>query len=124
MGRRQAPVLITDAAVSFEQEFAARRRRYSLIMAMRIPCLVLAGFFGLAFGWTWVAVALIVASVPLPWIAVLIANDAPPRTAEKPARFRDDRGPRPLEVSHHEVIEATEVLGAPADDERDLHRAA
>ncbi|WP_018331608.1 DUF3099 domain-containing protein [Actinomycetospora chiangmaiensis] len=122
MGRRQSPVLITDAAVSFEQEFAARRRRYSWIMAMRIPCLVLAGFFGIAFGWTWVAVALIVASVPLPWIAVLIANDAPPRKAEKPARLRVDH--RQLDTAHHEVIEPTEVLGARADDAPDLHRAA
>jgi hypothetical protein len=122
VGRRQAPVLITDAAVSFEQEFAARRRRYSWIMAMRIPCLVLAGVFGIAFGWTWVAVALIVASVPLPWIAVLIANDAPPRRAEKPARFRADHRQRQLEASTHEVIEPTEILGAPTDDE--VHRVA
>ncbi|WP_433799018.1 DUF3099 domain-containing protein [Actinomycetospora sp. CA-084318] len=117
MGRRQAPVLITDAAVSFEQEFAARRRRYSLIMAMRIPCLVLAGVLGIAFGWTWVAVALIVASVPLPWVAVLVANDAPPRRAEKPARFHADHRQHQLEASTHEVIEPTEVLGAPVDDE-------
>ncbi|GAA4826147.1 DUF3099 domain-containing protein [Actinomycetospora corticicola] len=122
MGCRQAPLLITDAAVSFEQEFAARRRRYSWIMAMRIPCLVLAGVFGIAFGWTWVAVALIVASVPLPWIAVLIANDAPPRRAEQPARFRADHREHQLEVSTHEVIEPTEIVGAPVDDE--YHRAA
>jgi len=116
--RHETPVLITQAAVSFEEEFAARRRRYSLIMAMRIPCLVLAGVFGIAFGWTWVAVALIVASVPLPWIAVLIANDAPPRKAEKVARFRPDTHRTPqLEASTHEVIEVTEVLGAPIDDE-------
>jgi hypothetical protein len=124
VGRRQAPVLITDAAVSFEQEFAARRRRYSLIMAMRIPCLVLAGVVGIAFGWTWVAVALIVASVPLPWIAVLIANDAPPRKAEKPARFRPDHGPRQLDVTSHEVIEPDEVLGAPADERPEARQAA
>jgi DUF3099 family protein len=102
--------------MSFEEEFAARRRRYSLIMAMRIPCLVLAGVFGIALGWTWVAVALIVASVPLPWIAVLIANDAPPRKAEKVARFRPDAHRTPqLEASNHEVIEVTEVIGAPSD---------
>src|SRR5204862_6100033 len=72
--RHDEPVLITEAQMSFEEEFAARKRRYSLIMACRIPCLLLAGVFGIAFNWPWVAVAFIVLSVPLPWVAVLIAN--------------------------------------------------
>ncbi|MDL5158551.1 DUF3099 domain-containing protein [Actinomycetospora termitidis] len=110
MRHQDTPVLITGAAVSFEEEFAARRKRYSLIMALRIPCLVLAGVFGIALGWTWVAVALIVASVPLPWIAVLIANDAPPRKAEKPSRYRPDdpqlgSTTRALGPATHEVVD-------------------
>ena len=99
------PVLITAAARSFDEEFAARRKRYSIIMAMRIPCLVLAGVFAIGFGWTLVPVLLIVASVPLPWVAVLIANDGPPKKAEKVSRMRPAPS-RQLDARTHEVIEA------------------
>jgi hypothetical protein len=91
--RHQTPVLITGAPVSPAEQFAARRRRYSLLMAMRIPCLVLAGVAALGFGWTIAAAVLVIASVPLPWVAVLIANDGPPRKAEKVARYRTDVRP-------------------------------
>jgi hypothetical protein len=40
--------------------------------------------------------AIIAASIPLPWIAVLIANDRPPRKAEEARRFEDDRRRTPL----------------------------
>jgi hypothetical protein len=91
--RHQTPVLITAAPVSQAEQFAARRRRYSLLMAMRIPCLVLAGVLALGFGWTIAAAVLVIASVPLPWVAVLVANDGPPRKAEKVARYRADVRP-------------------------------
>jgi hypothetical protein len=105
------PVLITEAAVSFEDEFAARKKRYSLIMAFRIPCLVLAGVFGIGFNWPWVAVAFIVLSVPLPWIAVLIANDRPPKKSQKVSRYRADRTALP-KISEAQIIEAAEALDA------------
>ncbi|HEY2190769.1 MAG TPA: DUF3099 domain-containing protein [Actinomycetospora sp.] len=105
------PVLITEAQVSFDDEFAVRKRRYSIIMACRIPCLVLAGVSYLAWGNAWIAVALIVLSVPLPWIAVLIANDRLPKKAGKVSRYRPDR--RALtQVSDAQIIEAAEVLDA------------
>ncbi|MCD2189851.1 DUF3099 domain-containing protein [Actinomycetospora soli] len=107
------PVLITEAAVSFEDEFAARKKRYSLIMAFRIPCLVLAGIFGIGFNWPWVAVAFIVLSVPLPWVAVLIANDRPPKKSQKVNRYRSDRTALP-KVSEARIIEAAEALDARA----------
>ena len=37
------PVLITGAAPSYEEQFAARKRKYVIMMACRIPCLILAG---------------------------------------------------------------------------------
>ena len=103
------PVLITEAAVSFEDEFAARKKRYSLIMAFRIPCLVLAGIFGIGYNWPWVAVAFIVLSVPLPWIAVLIANDRPPKKSQKVSRYQADRQALP-KVSEAQIIEAADAL--------------
>jgi len=105
------PVLITQAAPSFEDEFSARKKRYSIIMACRIPCLLLAGVFGIGFQMPIVAVIFIVLSVPLPWVAVLIANDRPPKKSEKVNRYR--REPKNVEtVSEARIIEAAQVLDA------------
>ncbi|MEJ2890691.1 DUF3099 domain-containing protein [Actinomycetospora aeridis] len=103
------PILITQAAVSYDEEFAARKKRYSLIMACRIPCLVLAGVAGIGFNLPWVAVAFIVLSVPLPWVAVLIANDRPPKKAEKANRYKPGRTELGA-VPDARIIEAAEVL--------------
>lgn len=114
MNRRHdddGPILITQAAPSYDEEFAARKKRYSLIMACRIPCLLLAGVFGIGFNLPLVAVLFIVLSVPLPWVAVLIANDRPPRKAEKANKFK--RSAHEVEaVSDRQIIEAAEVLDA------------
>ena len=114
VNRRQdddGPILITEAAIPYDEEFAARKKRYSLIMACRIPCLILAGVFGIGFNLPLVAVLFIVLSVPLPWVAVLIANDRPPKKAE---RFqRASRKQEKLEpVSDAKIIEAAQVLDA------------
>ncbi len=113
MSRRDddVPVLITEAQVSFDDEFAARKRRYSILMACRIPCLLLAGLSYMAFGNAWIAVGLIVLSVPLPWVAVLIANDRLPKKAGKVNRYRPERTAIP-EVSDARIIEAAQVLDA------------
>ena len=105
------PILITEAQVSFDDEFAIRKRRYSIIMACRIPCLVLAGVSYMAFGSALIAVLLIVLSVPLPWIAVLIANDRLPKKAGTVNRYQPNR--RSLtKVSDAQIIEASESLEA------------
>lgn len=96
------PVLITEAAPSYEDQFSARKRKYMLMMGMRIPCLILAGVF--IHTW-WLALGFIVLSIPLPWIAVLIANDSPPRKSEKVNRYAHDAKTRQLESQGHEVIE-------------------
>lgn len=94
------PVLITDAAVSYEDQLAVRKRRYKIMMGMRIPLMVLAAIF---YQIPWLAVALLVLSIPLPWIAVLVANDRLPIKAEDVQRYRGDR-PQ-LERREHPVIE-------------------
>ena len=105
------PVLITEAQVSFDDEFAIRKRRYSIIMACRIPCLLLAGVSYMVFGSALIAVLLIVLSVPLPWVAVLIANDRLPKKAGKVNRYQPNR--RALtKVSDARIIEASEILEA------------
>ena len=87
------PVLITGAALSYDEQHRQRVRKYLTLMAFRVPALILAA---VAYG-TWhnglVSLAIIALSLPLPWIAVLIANDRPPRRAEDPRRY-DDAGQR------------------------------
>lgn len=88
-GNKSRPVLITAAATSYEEQHRARVRKYLTLMAFRIPALILAA---LAYG-AWhnglISLAIVAASIPLPWMAVLIANDRPPRSAEEPRRFDD-----------------------------------
>lgn len=89
------PVLITGAAPPYEVQHRQRVRKYLTIMSFRIPALVLAA---VAYG-IWnnglISLAILLASIPLPWIAVLIANDRPPRRAEEPRRY-DSRQRIPL----------------------------
>ncbi|HKI41183.1 MAG: DUF3099 domain-containing protein [Mycobacterium sp.] len=83
------PVLITAAETSYEEQHRARVRKYLTLMAFRIPALILAA---VAYG-TWhnglISLAIVGLSIPLPWMAVLIANDRPPRRSDEPRRFED-----------------------------------
>jgi hypothetical protein len=102
-----APVLITEAKPSYDEEYSARRKKYAIMMLMRLPLLIGAGF---AYQFSvWLALALVVASIPLPWMAVLIANERPVRKAESVSRYR----PRPgrqssLEAREHQVVDSTQ----------------
>lgn len=90
------PVLITAAAPAYEEQHRARVRKYLTIMSFRIPALILAA---IAYG-IWhnglLSLAIVAVSIPLPWIAVLIANDRPPRRAEEPRRFENAPRHTPL----------------------------
>jgi Protein of unknown function (DUF3099) len=90
------PVLITAAEPSYEEQHRARVRKYLTLMSFRVPALILAA---LAYG-AWhnglISLAIIALSLPLPWMAVLIANDRPPRASGEPRRFDDDRRRTPL----------------------------
>jgi Protein of unknown function (DUF3099) len=93
---KSRPVLITAAAPSYEEQHRARVRKYLTLMAIRIPALILAA---LAYG-AWhnglISLLIVAGSVPLPWMAVLIANDRPPRGSNEPRRFDDARRRTPL----------------------------
>ncbi|GAB5906411.1 DUF3099 domain-containing protein [Mycobacteroides chelonae] len=81
------PVLITAAAVSVEEQHRARVRRYLTLMAFRIPALLGAAWAYSVWHNGWISLAILAASIPLPWMAVLIANDRPARKAEEPRRY-------------------------------------
>ena len=100
------PVLITDAAASYEDRFAARKRRYAGLMGTRLLLFVLAG---VAYPISpWLAVAMLALSVPLPWMAVLIANDAPVRRTEDTHRLGTAGPVRQLEARGHVIIDGSE----------------
>ena len=69
------PVLITAAAPSYDVQHRQRVRKYLTLMSFRIPALI---FAAVAYG-MWhnglISLLILVASIPLPWMAVLIAND-------------------------------------------------
>ena len=72
------PVLITAARESYRDELAARKRRYFLLMSIRIPALLLAAGALALWNNPWIALAIVAGSIPIPWIAVIGANDRPP----------------------------------------------
>jgi hypothetical protein len=74
--RRPEPVLITEAQPSRAEQAAARKKRYALTMGFRIVCLLLAAIF---YKIVWLMLILAVLGTVLPWIAVIMANDGPPK---------------------------------------------
>ncbi|WP_396922989.1 DUF3099 domain-containing protein [Mycolicibacterium sp.] len=95
------PILITRAAPAYEEQHRQRVRKYLTLMAFRIPALILAAVAYNIWQNGLISLAIILVSVPLPWMAVLIANDRPPRRADEPRRYQ--AGER-----HHPVISPAE----------------
>ena len=74
-GRRGSdPVLITDARQSRIRNYNYRRHTYAVLQWSRIPMLLLAAAAFLWWDLAWLATILTILSVPMPWIAVVIAN--------------------------------------------------
>ena len=109
------PVLITRAAPAYEEQHRQRVRKYLTIMSFRIPALVLAA---IAYG-IWhnglISLAILVASIPLPWIAVLIANDRPPRRPEEPRRYDATRRIPLLPTAERPALESR-IVPSPQPD--------
>ena len=91
--RRPEPVLITEAAPSLTDQQTARKRRYAITMAIRGVALVLAAVF---YQTMWLMIILAVLGTVLPWVAVVMANDRPPKPKTRLAGV-DARPDRVLE---------------------------
>lgn len=112
------PVLITAAAPSYEEQHRARVRKYLIMMSCRIPLFILAAVAYGAWHNGMVSLLILAASIPLPWMAVLIANDRPPRRPDEPRRYdpqphRAALGP----AEHRQIVDAapvTDPTGHPA----------
>lgn len=93
--KRGTPILITDAQLSQEEELKRRERRYILMMGLRAVC-VIAGVV-----LVMLKVPLLVIWLPLcglgmvllPWLAVILANDRPPKDKHRLKRYRGNTAP-------------------------------
>jgi hypothetical protein len=75
--RKPEPVLITEAEPSLAEQHAARKKRYAIMMATRGVCIVLAAVSYQVF---WLMLIFAAAGIVLPWLAVIMANDRPPKS--------------------------------------------
>lgn len=103
--------LITDARTATSLEMSRRIRRYTIAMAFRTACFVSMLFVHGSLRWVLLGVA-----VFLPYIAVVLANQANTRT--RPPRPIDDLGPSgvaQITDGHHDGGEI--ISGELADDE-------
>jgi hypothetical protein len=98
--RRPEPVVITEAAPSMAEQHRARKKRYTITMAFRTVCLILAA---VSYHIVWLMAIFVALMVVLPGIAVIMANDGPPKkrvTIQRPPPPADRilEGPRPARV--------------------------
>lgn len=128
--------LITDAKRSRLEGWHHRRRLYAVLQLMRLPVLMAAGIAMWLTNNVALSVAIAVISLPLPWVAVLLANetgevDKQERKIYKPAVVRANReamdlnrglhsGTHPqraLETSRTESSGDREIIIVDADDD-------
>ena len=100
--RPDEPVLITAAEPSLADQHAARKKRYAITMGIRAVAITLAAVFYQSA--LWLAIAFAVLGIVLPWIAVLMANDRPPKA--KLFQGYEARPDRVLEARPARVIDA------------------
>ncbi len=99
--RRPEPVLITEAEPSQAEQHAFRVRRYAITMGVRAVFIVLAAAF---YQVVWLMLIFAVLGTVLPWIAVVMANDRPPK--KKLFQGYEARPDRVLETRPVRVIDA------------------
>ncbi|AZG44179.1 DUF3099 domain-containing protein [Gordonia insulae] len=117
--------LITGAQQSLDDQHRARVRKYLTLMAFRVPALVIAGIVYSATGSGLLALAIVAISIPIPWVAVLIANDRPPRKRGEVPQYKYGAdhsvvGPPPLSSARpsveHRIVDST--VDSPTDPPR------
>ncbi|WP_232796873.1 DUF3099 domain-containing protein [Blastococcus atacamensis] len=69
-------MLITEVELSPAEQHAARKRRYAITMATRTVALILAAVF---YKVVWLMIIFVILGTVLPWVAVMMANDRPPK---------------------------------------------
>jgi xanthine/uracil permease len=86
------PILVTTAPISPRDERRGRERRYLITMGVRIVAFIVA----IVFATGWIRVIAVILALVLPWIAVVVANAGPLKSApEAPSLYAGDK-PREL----------------------------
>lgn len=107
---RADPVLITEAAPSLLDQHQARKRRYIITMAVRAVCLILATVF---YQTLWVMGIFAILAIILPWVAVMVANDRPPKKSLDAHRLRTEPEVAPvLATSPRPAIAPVKIIEA------------
>ncbi|MEE6262983.1 DUF3099 domain-containing protein [Plantactinospora sonchi] len=109
------PILITDASRSQDDQLRSRQRRYIVMMGIRAVCIIAGAILVGAKApllWLWLPLC-VLGMVLIPWLAVLLANDRPPKEEHRLAtrlrrRHVDETPPRALSAEErpHRVIDA------------------
>ena len=87
-------MLITTAPSNADEEFEHRRRRYAVMMAFRAICVIVAA---LTYRYSMtVALLCVLGGAVLPWTAVIMANDRPPKSRQRRATYGARSGERAL----------------------------
>ncbi len=138
---RRPVELITDAELSPHQRRVKRERLYLILQIIRVPLLLLAMMVWALWGLWWLAAIIFLVSIPLPGVAVVLANekgakrDHRQQSTYKPAtaRMQQDQlrqaqaveAPPPKEVEQGpEIIEAdpdSPTPDDPTDPRKDDH---
>jgi hypothetical protein len=118
--------LITNAARSQDDQLRSRQIRYVTMMSVRAGCLILGAVLisaNVPLLPLWLALCAL-GMVLLPWMAVLIANDRPPKTKEERAADRAAREDVQRALGRHDNPEPefitidSEVVDDPAEVRR------
>lgn len=115
--------VVTEAQRALDDQHRERVRKYMLMMAIRVPALLIAALVFMATENGLLALLIIAISIPLPWAAVLIANDGPARKrgTRRRYRFADDRpvlgDPQLPAPGDESAPPPTRVIDAVSDDE-------
>jgi Flp pilus assembly protein TadB len=92
---RVEPVLITEAEPSQDEQQHARKRRYLITMGIRAASLIAAALTYQVSVWLMAVFAVL--GTVLPWFAVVMANDRPPKKRVDVNRYTAPRPDRVLE---------------------------
>ena len=97
MARDRRPVVITDAPENPEKELRRREIRYVAMMLTRAGCLVGGAILVSTKPPLWPLWVLlcVVGMVLLPWLAVILANDRPPKSRAERLRDAQRHAPEP-----------------------------
>lgn len=103
--RAPAASVITNARGSSSGELSQRVRRYTIAMAFRMAC-----FLGMVFVDGWLRWTLLAFAVFLPYVAVVLANQADERTTENKVERGAPEEARQLTTGQHVEIVAGDVV--------------